>query len=141
VVRGRVKKSPGKSLIFPYLSKIESLIDKKGLRNSFDKMNVKAIYESPSSTERLQIHGGILLPDPYKLPNHPVKRTHSITEYGSQDSISLLSIPWKIYIACDDDKNFQLSEEAIQKLHSVGKSIAKDKPTPFKIILEYNGST
>lgn len=105
-------------------------------------MDVKVIYDTPFSIERPQIQGGILIPDAYKLPNHLVKKTHSINEYGSQDSISLLSIPWKIYIAFDNDKNFQLSEETIQKLLSVGKSIAsKDKTTPFKIILEYNGST
>jgi hypothetical protein len=75
----------------------------------------------------------------HNFSGHLVKRVSSNDEGGS---ISLLSYPWKIYVACDKDKNFQLSEETIQELLAIGKTIAsKDRTMPFKIILEYNGST
>lgn len=135
----RVKKGPGKTLIFPDLSKIESLLDKKGLKYSFDKTNVEAVYETPFPTDGLQLSGGILFPD--NFPDHLVNRIDHYNHIGLQNSISLLSIPWKIYIACDKDKNFQLSEQAIQELLGVGKTIASnEKSMSFKIILEYDGS-
>ena len=57
-----------------------------------------------------------------------------------QKSVSLLSIPWKIYTARDSDKNFQLSEQTIQEPLTIGKTVAsKNETMPFKIILEYNG--
>jgi hypothetical protein len=39
----RDKKSPRKTFIIPDISKIESLIDKKRLKNSFDKMKVESV--------------------------------------------------------------------------------------------------
>jgi hypothetical protein len=52
----------------------------------------------------------------------------------------LAYIPWKIYTACPNDKNFQLSEKNIQEILRIGKNIAsKDKNMPFKLILEYEG--
>ena len=133
----RVKEGPGKTLIFPDISKIENLLDKKGLKNSFDKMNVETVYETPSPTDGLQLSGGILYPD--NFPDHLVNRIDHYNHDDLQNSISLLSIPWKIYIACDKDKNFQLPEQAIQELLGVGKTIASnDKSMSFKIILEYN---
>jgi hypothetical protein len=135
----RVKKGPGKTLIFPNISKIESLLDKKGLKNYLNKMDVEAVYETPTPMDSLHLSGGILLPD--NFPNHLVNRINHYIHDGLQNSISLLSIPWKIYIACDKDKNFQLSEPTIQELLDVGKTIAsKDKSMSFKISLEYNGS-
>lgn len=131
------KKSPRRTFIIPDIPKIENVLDKKRLKNSFDVMNVKAIYEKPILTEGLQLWGGILYP--HNFSGHLVKHVSSNDEGGS---ISLLSYPWKIYVACDKDKNFQLSEETIQELLAIGKTIAsKDRTMPFKIILEYNGST
>ena len=133
----RVKKSPGKTLITPYISKIEGLLDKKRLKNSFDKMDVKAIYETPFSAEALELRGGIMLTHD-SFPNHLI-RSVARNDDDSQGSITLLSIPWKIYTACNN-KSFRLSEHTIQKLLSIGKTIAsKHKKVPFKIILEYNG--
>jgi hypothetical protein len=135
----RVKKSPGKTLIFPDISKIESLLDKKGLKNYLNKMDVEAVYETPTPMDSLHLRGGFLLPD--NFPNYLVNRIDHYNPDGLQNSISLLSIPWKIYIACDKDKNFQLSEQTIQELLSVGKTIAsKDKSMSFKISREYDGS-
>jgi hypothetical protein len=135
----RVKKSPGKTLITPYISKIEGFLDKKRLKNSFDKMDVKAIYETPFPAEGLQLRGGIMFTH-NNFPNYLIKSV-ARDDDDLQGSISLLSIPWKIYTACDS-KSFQLSEQTIQKLLSIGKTIAsKQKKVPFKIILEYNGLT
>jgi hypothetical protein len=114
----RVKKGPGKTLIFPDISKIESLLGKKVLKNYLNKMDVEAVYETQSPTPGLQLSGGFL------LPNHLVNRIDHNDLDGLQNSISLLSIPWKIYIAGDKDKNFQLSEQTIQELLGVGKTIA-----------------
>jgi hypothetical protein len=135
----RVKEGPGKTLIFPDISEIENLLDKKGLKNYLNKMDVEAVYETPTPMDSLHLSGGILLPD--NFPNYLVNRIDHYNHDGLQNSISLLSIPWKIYIACDKDKNFQLSEPTIQELLDVGKTIAsKDKSMSFKISLEYNGS-
>jgi hypothetical protein len=132
----RVRKSPGKSLITPYISKIENLLAKKRLKNSFDKMDVKAIYETPFRTEEPLLRGGIMFTHD-SFPNHLIKSV--ARDDDSQGSISLHSIPWKIYTACDN-KSFQLSEQTIQKLLTIGKTIAsKHKKVPFKIILDYNG--
>jgi hypothetical protein len=132
------------SQIIPDISKINSLIDKKYLRNSLDKMNVKAYkmnakpYEKRLVSEGLQISGGFYLCD--SCSNHLVGSIDYNDDCGLQNYI-LLSIPWKIYIASNNDKNLQLSEPVIQKLLGIGKTIAlKDKTMPFKIILEYGGS-
>jgi hypothetical protein len=134
----RVRKSPGKTLITPYISKIENSLDKKRLKNSFDEMDVKAIYETPFAEEPL-LRGGIMFTHD-SVPNHLIKSV-ARDDDDLQGSISLLSVPWKIYTACEK-KNFQLSEETVQKLLTIGKTIAsKNKKVPFKVILEYNGLT
>jgi hypothetical protein len=116
------------------------LVDKKGLKNYFARMDIKTVCQTD---EGLLLSGGILVPK--NFPNCLVKMLdYNYHNYntGSQNSISLFSIPWNIYVDCDYEGNFKLPEPTIQKLLGIGKTIALKKPKmPFRITLEYSGPT
>ena len=134
----RDKKSPRKTFIVPDISKIESLLDKKRLKNSLDRMNLVR-SDDVTIPGGIKITGGLVIPDNFSkdlVHNFDSKPVDS----NLQNTIPPFLSPWKIYTVCDKDKNFHLPEQKIQELLHIGKTIAsKDRTMPFKIILEYEG--
>jgi hypothetical protein len=128
----RDKKSPRKTFIIPNIPKIEDLLDRKRLKNSLDRMElVRSEVAKPLFPEELLLGGGFLIPDDSNLD-----------DFDLQNTVPLFFFPWKIYAASDKGKNFHLTEQDVQELLRIGKTIAsKDKTRRFKIILEYEGSS
>jgi hypothetical protein len=134
----RDKRSPRTTFIVPDITTIENLIDKKRLKNSLDRMNLVR-SDDVTIYGGLKITGGLVIPDNFSkdmvrnFDSEPV-------DASLQNTIPLFLSPWKIYAACDKDKDFHLPEQKIQELLHIGKTIAsKDRTMPFKIILEYEG--
>ena len=101
---------------------------------------VRSDYVKPLIHEGLLIEGGLAIPNNFN--QDLVQNVDSNLVADLQNNTLLFLSPWKIYIACDKDKNFHLSEQKVQELLRIRKTIAsKDRTMPFKIILEYEGSS
>jgi hypothetical protein len=83
-------------------------------------------------------------PDPfYKKSSHLYKRQgHILSTHNLEDSSALTLDVWNINITSPKDDNLKLKEDHMQKLLELGKGIASKDPTkPFRIILEYKGTS